>query len=231
MKVLVATFGQGDEDKILMAMRGLPYDRLVLVGESGEEPSGLEELKRMESMTGHEVRFIQVGTEDFMGLVDEISEIVSELMRSGGAPAEVMLNISGGVKLLADAALFAAFRLGVPAYHVTDRVVRLPVMKGVTAKSRFTPLQAHFICRIGEPASIPELVEAMAPQSKQSLERVMRELKKMGLVEARLESTRVTVSLTEEGQEVRRALAASSSEDALAHSRSSPPSSESCTAE
>lgn len=206
MRTLVATLGEGDSDNVLMAMRRLPYDRLVLIGERGEEPSGLADLRRMESMTGHEVRFVQVDTRRFMDLVDEVCEVVSGL--SGGR-GEAVMNISGGTKLLADAALFAAFRLGVPAYHVTDRVVRLPVMKGVTARSRFTALQSQFIGRLAEPASIPDLVGAMPPHNKQSVERVMRELRRMGLVSARLESGAVVVSLTDEGHEIRRALAAS----------------------
>lgn len=211
MRTLVATIGDGDSSNVLMAMRRLPYDRLVLIGERGEEPPGLADIRRMESMTGNEVQFVQVDTGRFMDLVDEVCEVVSGL--SGGR-GEVVMNISGGTKLLADAALFAAFRLGVPAYHVTDRVVRLPVMKGVTARNRFTPLQSQFVSRLAEPSSIPELVKAMPPHNKQSVERVMRELRRMGLVSARLESARVAVSLTDEGQEIRRALAASEGWDA-----------------
>ena len=206
MRTLVATIGDGDSGNVLMAMRRLPYDRLVLIGERGEEPPGLADIRRMESMTGNEVKFVQVDTGRFMDLVDEVCEVVSGL--SGGR-GEVIMNISGGTKLLADAALLAAFRLGVPAYHVTDRVVRLPVMKGVTARNRFTPLQSQFVSRLTEPSSIPELVKAMPPHNKQSVERVMRELRRMGLVSARLESARVAVSLTDEGHEIRRALAAS----------------------
>ena len=206
MRTLVATFGEEDSHNVLMAMRRLPYDRLVLIGERGEEPPGLADIRRVESMTGNEVQFVQVDTGRFMDLVDEVCEVVSGL--SGGR-GEVVMNISGGTKLLADAALFAAFRLGVPAYHVTDRVVRLPVMKGVTARNRFTPLQSQFVSRLAEPSSIPELVKAMPPHNKQSVERVMRELRRMGLVSARLESARVAVSLTDEGHEIRRALAAS----------------------
>ena len=211
MRTLVATFGHGDSDNVLMAMRRLPYDRLVLIGERGEEPSGLSDIRRVESMTGNEVQFVQVDTTRFMDLVDEVCEVVSGL--SGGR-GEVAMNISGGTKLLADAALFAAFRLGVPAYHVTDRVVRLPVMKGVTARNRFTPLQSQFIAHLAEPSTIPDLVKAMPPHNKQSVERVMRELRRVGLVSAKLESARVAVSLTDEGHEIRRALAASESWDA-----------------
>lgn len=215
MRTLVSTFGEGDVESTLQAMRHLPYDRLVLVGEPGDgEPSGLAELRRLESMTGHEVRFERIDADDFMELVEGICGLIASLSRDVAGRGDVVLNISGGTKLTADAALFAAFRLGVPAYHVTDRVMRLPVMKGVTARNRFTPLQSQFIAHLAEPSSIPDLIEAMPPHNKQSVERVMRELRRMGLVSARLESARVAVSLTDEGHEIRRALAASEGLDA-----------------
>lgn len=209
MKLLVATCGDGDLEKTLMAMRCLPYDRLVLVCEDdGHDPDGLSEIKRLESMTGHDVDVERVRTSDFMELVEDISTCFMRLMRSGGVQNEVVLNISGGAKLLADSALFAAFRLGVPTYHVTDRVVKLPVMRGVTAKNRFTQLQSQFVMALAGPKTMQELVHDLRPHSKQSLERVMRELRKMGLVCPRLESAQVVAALTEDGHEVRKALAA-----------------------
>jgi len=207
LRTLVATFGEGDVEKTLVAMRHLPYDRLVLIGED-EEPGGLVELRRLESLTGHEVLFERIGAPDFMGLVEEVSDVISKASHPDGSRGEVILNISGGTKLMADAALFAAFRLGVQTYHVTDRVVRLPVMKGVTAKNRFTPLQAQFIRSLESKCSLADMEQVLQPHSRQSLERIMRDLRKMGLVSAKLESGQVMVSLTEDGHEVRRALAA-----------------------
>jgi DNA-binding transcriptional ArsR family regulator len=210
LKILVSTYGHGDLGKTLMAMRHLPYDRLVLLCEAGgDDPEGLEELRSLESMAGHEVDVECVDTSDFMELVEGISQAVTGLSRSAGVQNEVVLNISGGNKLLADAALFAAFRLGLPTYHVTERMVKLPVMKGVTARSRFTALQSRFIFLLDGPRTIAEIVELTGTQSKQSVERVMRELRGMGLVCARLESGQVVASLSEDGREVRKALVAS----------------------
>lgn len=210
MRTLVTMFGKGDVEKTLLAMRCLPYDRLVLIGEEkDEETAGIAELRRLESMTGNEVIFERVGVEDFMGLVDGISEVISKHLGTGGKSGDVVLNISGGTKLMADAALFAAFRLGVPTYHVSDRVVRLPVMKGVTARNRFTPLQTQFISALESPRTLTEMESTLRHQSRQSLERIMRELRKMGLVSARLLSGQIEVSLTGEGLEARRVLSAS----------------------
>ena len=200
----------GDLDKVLLAMRSLPYDQLVLVGEAGEdEPEGLEELRRLEALAGKDVLFERVDGSDFIELVDEISSMISRYARTEGRADEVVLNISGGTKIMADAALFAAFRMGAPAYHVTDRVVRLPVIRGVTAKNRFTPLQAQFIAHLGSRSTLAGMCALMTQRNMQSVERVMRELRKMGLVDASLESGLVVVRLTDEGREVRAALVAS----------------------
>lgn len=210
MTILVATYGEGDEDNILLAMRRLPYSRLVLVGTAEErEPAGLEELRTLESVAGHELVFERVSSQDFMEMVDDISEIMSELQKSDRHDGELAISIGGGPKLVADAALFAAFRMGVPAFHVSDRVVRLPVMKGVTARSRFTNLQSRFIESLDRPQTLDGMEESLQPQSRQSVERIMRDLKKMGLVSARLDSGIVILSLTDEGEEVRRVLIAS----------------------
>ena len=215
MRTLVSTFGDGDLETVLLAMRSLPYDRLVLIGEErDDEPEGLAELRKLESMTGNEVLYERVDATGFMGLVEDISELIDRVAGSNGGRDDVVLNISGGTKLLADAALFAAFRLGVPTYHVTERMVRLPVMKGVTAKNRFTQLQSIFISSLEGPRTIADMVGALPPHSKQSLERVMRELKGMGLVSAKLENTKVVVSLTADGHEVRKALVASNGPNA-----------------
>jgi hypothetical protein len=210
LRTLVATFGEGDVEKTLLAMRRLPYDRLVLIGAmDDDEPAGLAELRRLESMSGHEVVFERTSSSGFMDLVDDVSEVISRTRRPGQERDEVVMSIGGGTKLMADAALFAAFRMGVAAYHVSDRVVRLPIMRGVTARNRFTPLQTQFIETLGRPRMLKDVEETLRPQSKQSVEKIMRDLRRIGLVSAKLESGKVTVMLTDEGHEVRRALAAS----------------------
>jgi DNA-binding transcriptional ArsR family regulator len=210
LTTLVATYGDGDEDNVLLAMRRLPYSSLVLVGTTEErEPAGLEELRRLEAVAGHELVFERLSSQDFMGMVDDISEIMSGLQKSDRHDCELIISIGGGPKLVADAALFAAFRMGVPAFHVSDRLVRLPVMKGVTARNRFTHLQSQFIETLDRPRTLAGMEQSLQTQSRQSVERVMRDLKKMGIVSARLDSGGIILSLTDEGEEVRRVLAAS----------------------
>ncbi len=215
MRTLISTFGKGDEDKVLLAMRHLSYDRLVLVGDSDFESSrSYEKIVKLEEMTGHEVESERVGSEisSFMELVEDVSEVLAR-HAAATVGSVVILNISGGSKLLGDAALFAAFRHGVEAYHCDgDSVVRLPVMKGATAKDMFTEGQAGLIaCLSKGPMRMDEAMGEVESKSRQALERIVRELRKAEIVHAELVEGRVVLSLTEAGTEVAKAVLAAES--------------------
>lgn len=208
MRILVSTFGDGDGRKVLDAMRAIPYDRLVLVGEARAEGSDdCAHLKQLESMAGQEVEYRQVDGLDFMGLVEQVSEVLNSFGTDGRGRDTVVLNISGGPKLLGDAALFAAFRWGIEAYHCDSTVTRLPVLMRATARDRFTNAQIQFLrCVRGGCASLDDIMQQMGASGRQPIERVMRELRKAGLVSASVSGGRISVSLTDEGTEVCRAL-------------------------
>lgn len=217
MRTLVSTFGQGDEEKVRLAMRSLSYDRLVLLGEPGAEDSqSFAAIERLEEMVGNKLLLVTVGQEGggFMGLVEEISEVLMRYSHPKTKGGVIILNISGGSKLLGDAALFAAFRHGVEAYHCDgNTVVRLPVLKGATAKDRFTEDQASLISCLSEgPRLMDDAMTILKPTSRQSLERVVRELRKAGIVDARLVEGKVVLSITEPGSEVAKVLDAAKKE-------------------
>jgi DNA-binding transcriptional ArsR family regulator len=210
LRVLVSTFGRGDLDKTLLAMRSLPYEVLVLIGEPGADQSeDFKHIAGLESMSGHQLLYEELDDDDFGEVVDHICQIVARHGYHNGTRSDVSINIGGGPKLMGNAALLCAFRMGVPAYHIDKDCLRLPVMSGVTAVARFTPLQVRFITSLREPGSISDIAARMGNLSKQSVERLMRETRKAGIVEAALESGSVRVSLTKEGAEVAKALNAS----------------------
>jgi len=201
VRVLASTFGPGDAQKVLMAMRSLPYDKLMLIGEEDAQGSpDAAHLVELESLSGHEVEFKTVEPGDFVTMVNEIAGAISQPQSS------LVLNISGGTKLLANAALLAAFRTGVPAYYVDSTVVKLPVIRGMSARDMFTPLQREMISAIQDGCSLKSLAEKMSASSIQSVERTMRELRKMGIAHARLDDGEVLVLLTDRGREVARTI-------------------------
>jgi len=209
LKILISTFGKDDYEKVVQAMRQLPYERLVLMGGSDAmESKALGMLRELEEASGHDVTEEFVPEDGFMATVDSISEILERHSRDDrGKRNYVVMNISGGDKLLGDAALFAAFRSGTETYHCDDRTTKLPVLKGLTAKDRFTPSQVKFITHVDGPSvSFDSLVESISPGNRQPVERVMRELRKSGMIDTRLESGKIVVSLSDAGAEVARAI-------------------------
>jgi len=206
VRVLVSTFGPEDADRVLQAMRQLPYDKLVLAGDDRVlESDAFTRINDLEEMAGHTIDFETVDQDDFMALVDGVSEILSRYGDSG--KNHVVLNISGGAKLLGDAALLAAFRVGVETFHIDDRITKLPILRGATARDRFTPSQVRLIEMIGEQnPALGDLITGMAPSSRQSAERVVRELRKQEMLISEVRDSKVHLHLSPTGLEVLRAV-------------------------
>jgi hypothetical protein len=206
VRVLISTFGPEDADRVLEAMRQLPYDKLVLAGDDRVlESDAFTRINDLEEMAGHTIDFETVDQDDFMALVDGVSEILSRYGDNG--KNHVVLNISGGSKLLGDAALLAAFRVGVETFHIDDRVTKLPILRGATARDRFTPSQVKLIELIGDQnPALGDLITGMGPSSRQSAERVVRELRKQGMLISEVRDGMVHLSLSPTGLEVLRAV-------------------------
>jgi hypothetical protein len=208
--MLISTFCEGDDPKVLEAMRRLPYERLVLIGEEGMTKSAsFEKIRAIEELAGQEVALEVVTGSGFMGLVDEIASILGKYSKDPvtGERPRVLINISGGSKMLGDAALFAAFRAGVEACHCDNGLTMLPVLRGATAIDRFTPSQVRFIRVLGRRfVPLDDIAPRLDPQSRQAAERVMRELRKLGLLRTKIDDGRIMVALSETGSEVSRAL-------------------------
>lgn len=210
MRILVSTFGGNDDSKVLNAMKSLRYERLVLIGEASvRDTDGFRRLAHLEEMSGNALVFESVDSESFMDTVEEISNVLVRCSRDQetGRSNPIALNISGGSKLLGDAALFSAFRLGIEAYNCDDRITRLPVLRGATAVDRFTTSQIRFIASLREGGMLfDELIRILEPASRQATERTLRLLRKGGLIETEVASGKIRVGLSAEGREVARAL-------------------------
>ncbi len=210
MRILASTFRQGDLEKILQAMRSLPYDRLLLIGITGiEDCEDAKRLTHLEEMAGHHVEFEVADDDGFMNIVGKVAGGLASRMngRHNDGIDSLILNISGGSKLLGDAALLAAFELGIETYHVNGRVTRLPVIQGATARDRFTRNQARMLEAIGQASvTLEDLVTAMEPISRQAVDRIIRELRKEDLINSKAENGRVILWLSPPGLEILRAV-------------------------
>jgi hypothetical protein len=206
LRILISTFREGDTEKLTLAMRQLPYDKLVLLDtEQSGDSSTLATVRRLEEMAGHDVEVEELDDQDFLTLVEQVCKVFSRLAVDAATNTRnsVTLNISGGSKLLGDAALFAAFRMGVETYHCENKVTRLPVIKGANTKDRFTPMQLRLIAAIGKGQVVYEdLVRLMGPASKQATDRIIRELKRQRVLVSELRSNKIFVFLSDTGREV-----------------------------
>ncbi|HEX9908533.1 MAG TPA: hypothetical protein VGB78_08760 [Thermoplasmata archaeon] len=208
MRVLVSAYEDGDLEKVLLAMRSLPYDQLVIVGQGNSaESKGLETIKELEEMAGHMVIVETLADTEFLPLVDAFTELISTYSTDARTRTRnrVTLNISGGSRLLGAASLFAAFRLGVEAYHCDGTVTKLPIMKDVRPTSVFTEAQTKLLCSLCQDwLTLDEIVARAKPPSRQAGERVLRELRKYGLLRAKVEGGRILLALSDAGAEAQR---------------------------
>lgn len=213
MRILVSTFTPQDVELVIRSMRSIGYDRLVVLCRPDDSlDPALERIRRLEDMSGHEITVQHIYSSGFMETVDEICQTLGALQkeRRTGTSNEVILNISAGEKLLANAALFAAFRLGVRTVHCDEKLVKLPILAGATAVDRFTPLEVRAMRAMLGGATLDELQQRLGLSGRQSVDRIVRELKKTGLVMVISQGMPVTVDLSEVGREVLRSAELSS---------------------
>ena len=190
-------------------MRALGYDKLVLLcdGDLGDCVD-LRRIRTLEEMANHTIEVERIHGTGFMETVEEISTTLTRIRDESdhGAKARVVLNISGGSKLLGDSALFAAFRLGIEAYHCDSHVTRLPILRGATARDMFTQTQLRILKLLDRNwKDLESIVRGSKAQSRQATLRVLRELRKADLVRTEAGQGLIRVALTETGSEAKKA--------------------------
>jgi hypothetical protein len=202
VKVLLSTFGF-DGVKVTEAMRFIAYDRLVLItSQDNTFTSDYRQLLDLNALAGMTVETLIVDKFDLMEAREAIASRVRELQRGNH---EVALNVSGGTRILSSAAILAAFETGIDAYHASDRLVRLPVLKKVSFEERLTAQDRDALLAVRDSESINGLRMRQGQEGGLILGPVLR-LKKMGLVEARVGRDGVRVCLTALGTSTRVAL-------------------------
>jgi hypothetical protein len=199
LRVLISTYGF-DEAKVVTAMSKLAYDKLVLVvGEDVLETQSYLRLKKMENIGPSKMDSVPVDILDFQSCLDAVDR---EIRKWGMKGNDVVLNISGGTKMLADAALLAGFHNGVEIYHVDEEVAKLPVIRGMNVTHRFTERQAMLIKALDADDTIPRLTKKLrsAGMDESAVRREIRVLTSRGVIRQRLEKGQIRVDFIE-GQE------------------------------
>lgn len=199
MKVLISTYGF-DERKVVAAMSKLAYDKLVLVaGDDVLETQGYLRLKKMESLGPSKMETVTVNVHDFRDCLDKVDRAIRKWDVEENS---VVLNISGGTVILADAALLAGYHNGIEIYHVDEKVTKLPVIKGMKVSDRFTERQMLLIKALEADDTIPKLAERLKNTGidEQAVRREIRMLSNEGVIAQRLEKGQIRLDFNE-GQE------------------------------
>lgn len=192
-RILITTFGF-DDRKIQSAMRMLAYDRLVVVtGEDSLKKDSYERLKEIESGGPEEMETVVADVFDFMDCLEKIEEAIEKYSKTG---AEVIVNFSGGTKVLSDAALLASFQKGVKVYHCDDEVIELPTVKGLSTSERLTKMQRKVLMSIEGKVENKEFEQKLVDEGNalSSVQKAIRELKKMELLDVTLENKSIYLS-------------------------------------
>jgi len=192
VKTLICTFGF-NEKKVFAAMRIIPYNHLVLVaGEDVRESREFKLMIALEKKGGGTVDTVFVDPFDFADCYNGLNGAIRRHMAGG----EVVLNISGGTKILADAAILAAFQNGIEAYHCDETTIKLPVMKGVRFEDAFSEDDVSVVKKFEDGDTVKSLATKLSGLSDASLRKSLRNLEKLGVIvpvlekgEARYHST------------------------------------------
>src|SRR2546426_4762727 len=185
-RILISTFGF-DPEKVLRALRWIGYDRLTLVagGKSLREP-GFRRLEAAVRAAGDSVEIVSVDPFDFRSCFEGALGVIERHRRAG---REVRVNVSGGTKVLADAALLAAFQEGVEAWHCEDLPVRLPILRGVSFADRLNVADRAVLSCLDRPRPSTKIVERLVGEgySKLAAQAAIARLRDQGFLSLTLQ--------------------------------------------
>lgn len=195
MRVLYSTFGF-DKAKVTRAMRALGHDRLVLI--TSEDNTFRDDFSEIERVCDIASTPMEVLVVDKFDLLQAFQKIADSIESRKKAREEVVVNVSGGTGLLSSAAMLAAFQTGVEAYHVDDRVVRLPVLRLPGMGERLDPRQVDVLLRLREGMRLGP--DGRYMDGKERLDvGVLLELKNLGLLRTSVRKG-IEISLTDLGR-------------------------------
>jgi hypothetical protein len=201
LRTLICTYGYR-HDKIVKAMRTIDHDELILV-------TGVENTSRKEYFQILElvqkldvpVETVTVDIFDFLSCFSTIDDVVR---RRQSEKHLVAINISGGLPLLSDAAMMAAFNNGCEAYYVDDVIRKMPMMLPVLKVNigeRLTAEQKMTLMELKEGALV--IMSRSPARSPEPRLQALRDLKVMGMITVDLTSGEARVSLTPNGTSIR----------------------------
>ncbi len=189
--LLLSTYG-GEVREVVSGLRTLPHDRLIVISEREQADDG--HLSSLLDRLGVNHSIMRVDPADLMGTAMVISMVMQEFRRKGW---QTLLDITGGRKLLSDAAMLAALSTGteICCFEVEPR--RFPMLTGMGVSEALPPDVAQALRTFKWPLPLGSVkgLEAKDPTG-----RLLRRMKDMELVRLMGSGDEAVISLTERGR-------------------------------
>ncbi len=178
-------------------MRMLAYDKLVLVtGKDSLEKEGYKRLQEIESGSPNGMENVIVDVFSFTECLKRIEEVIEKYSGKGN---EVLLNVSGGTKVLSDAALFAGFQKGVRSYHCEDECLELPIIVGLGVKERLSELQIEVLRRLDKEVERKSFEKTLVDEGHSlfSVQEAIRKLRTLEILDVEVKKGGLYISINE----------------------------------
>jgi hypothetical protein len=185
---------------VFNACRIHSYDKLILVMEQ-DAVGGAEHMniREFEETNPNPLEILPVDALDFFDCYKAVERVLNDHKKD-----EVILNISGGTKLLSMASILCAFNHGMPAYHYeVERLTRLPVLKNFSIKERISSgPQVQILLEVRDGITLKALEKRATSKgiSSDKLERGLMALKNRDIIRTKLEKGRTKLFLTDHGK-------------------------------
>lgn len=174
-------------------MRMLAYDKLVLItGEDALEKDGYKRLQEIESDGSGGMETVTVDVFRFNDCLDKIRKVIKAYKDKNW---EVLLNVSGGTKVLSDAALFAGFEMGVKSFHCDHDCVELPVILDLHLRDRLSEMEVEVLMHIEGRVDNKDLENSFVKEGRSLLavQKAVRGLRDKGLLGVDVDSGAISL--------------------------------------
>jgi hypothetical protein len=178
-------------------MRMLAYDKLVLItGEDALEKDGYKRLQEIESQSPDGMETVTVDVFNFRDCLEKIRKVIRAYKDK---PWDVMLNVSGGTKVLSDAALFAGFEEGVKSFHCEEDCIELPVILDLELRDRLSEMEIEVLMRIERRTDNKDLEDSFTKEGRSLsvVQKAVRRLRDKGLLGVDLKDGGISLFIEE----------------------------------
>lgn len=125
----VATFGNDDNEYILMGIRSFPINKLALICFDYDSQCAEDFAKKIKNVLGIQ---IAIYTVRFKNVIQDVMGRFNEIISTNTEFSQLIVNVSSGNKLLGCAALSSAFINGIKAFGMDpfeNSPILMPVLK------------------------------------------------------------------------------------------------------